>query len=149
MDAHSLRSAVLAGLTYFAVVFAAGFALGTLRVLVLVPRLGEDASVLLELPVMLTLSWMASRRLVALFGVSPAVGARLLMGGLAFAMLMTAELGISVFGFRRTFAEHVATYQQIPALFGLAAQIIFAALPAIQLVFGQDKRLGKRSHFAS
>ena len=148
MDARSLRSAVLAAVAYFAIVFAVGFALGTLRVLVLVPRLGEDASVLLELPIMLTLSWIASRRLVARFGASPAVSARLLMGGLAFTILMTAELGVSVLGFRRTFTEHVATYQQVRAIFGLTAQIIFAAIPAMQLILGQEKRAGERSQFA-
>ena len=47
-----------AGLAYFAVVFAAGFVLGTLRVLVVAPHLGEIAAVVAELPIMLAVSWI-------------------------------------------------------------------------------------------
>ncbi|HVS16996.1 MAG TPA: hypothetical protein VMT18_00245 [Planctomycetota bacterium] len=36
-----MKRVLLAGAPHFALVFAAGFALGTLRVLVLAPRLGE------------------------------------------------------------------------------------------------------------
>ncbi len=50
--------AVLAGVLYFGLVFALGFILGTLRVLVLEPRLGSTGAVLLELPVMLAASWL-------------------------------------------------------------------------------------------
>jgi hypothetical protein len=42
---------------------------------------------------------------------------------------MLAELGVSVFAFGRTPAEHLATYHSAGALLGLAAQIIFAAIP--------------------
>ena len=53
--------AVRAGLAYFAVVFAIGFALGTLRILMLIPQFGELASVLAALPLMLFTSWLAYR----------------------------------------------------------------------------------------
>lgn len=130
-----LRSAVT-GLGYFALVFTAGFALGTLRVLFLIPRLGENAAVLLELPIMLALSWMACRWLVARFDVPAMPRARLVMGGLAFAVLMLAEFGVSVFGFGRTLSEHLEHYRRLPALLGLAAQIAFAAFPVIQSIIG-------------
>ncbi len=126
-----LRSA-MAGLVYFAVAFAAGFALGTLRVLVLIPRLGETSAVLLELPIMLALSWMACRWLIARFDVPRLTMARLVMGGLAFAVLILAEIGVSVFGFQRTLSEHLEHYRQPSALLGLAAQIAFAAFPVVR-----------------
>jgi subtilisin len=53
-----MTNAFKAGAAYFAVVFMAGFMLGVLRVVVLVPRFGETAAVLAELPVILLISWI-------------------------------------------------------------------------------------------
>jgi hypothetical protein len=55
------------------------------------------------------------------------------MGGLAFAILMFAEVGLSILGFGRTFAEHLASYRQIASFMGLLGQLAFASFPAIQL----------------
>ncbi len=124
--------AVLAGLYYFAIIFVAGFALGTARVLVLVPRFGESSAVLIELPVMLAVSWLACRWTITRLKVPTTLDARLLMGGLAFAVLMVAEAGISVLAFGRTLADHLDACRQTPGLLGLAAQIAFAAFPMVQ-----------------
>ena len=43
---------IKAGMTYFALVFGAGFLLGSIRVPFLVPRLGERAAELIEMPFM-------------------------------------------------------------------------------------------------
>ena len=42
---------------YAAIVFALGFALGTLRILFLAPVAGELAAAIVEVPLMLALSW--------------------------------------------------------------------------------------------
>ena len=124
-----MTSALRAGLAYFALVFVTGFVLGTLRVLVIVPRFGDTGAVLLELPVMLALSWIACVWLIRRLAVPPGMRERLMMGGLAFALLMLGEIGVSVLGFGRTVAEHFASYQVIGAQLGLAAQICFALMP--------------------
>jgi hypothetical protein len=136
MTRRTLIRAANAGLAYFGVVFAAGFVLGTLRVLLVVPWLDEFYAVLLELPVILTVSWIACCWLIRRFDVSAAVSARLVMGGLAFASLMFAEIGVSVFGFGRTLSAHWDAYRQLPALIGLAGQIAFAIFPVIQQANG-------------
>jgi hypothetical protein len=62
-------SVLKAGAVYFTIVFAVGFLLGTVRVLVLVPRVGETAAVMIELPIILAASWITCRWLIARFSV--------------------------------------------------------------------------------
>jgi len=50
-----------AGCVYALSVFAIGFVLGAIRVLVLAPRLGNAVAVALEVPFMLAVSWKLSR----------------------------------------------------------------------------------------
>ena len=55
-----------AGAVYFAVVFAVGFVLGTIRTLWVVPRFGARTAELMEMPVMLAVTIVAARRTVLL-----------------------------------------------------------------------------------
>ena len=132
MRGHSIMRVALVGVAYFGMVFVVGFALGTLRVLFVVPRLGEITGVLLELPILLTLAWLTCSWLIARYDVPSTIRARLVMGGCAFVVLMFAELGGSVIGFGRTLSEQIEEYRKLPALLGLAGQIAFAAFPMIQ-----------------
>lgn len=122
---------VLPALLYVAAVFAAAFALGTFRILVLVPRLGELAAVTLEVPVVLGLSWLVAGRVLRRWHL-PRPGQRLAMGGLAFALLMLGEtiLGVTLFG--RTPAGSLAAMATLPGLVGLAGQIGFGLIPALR-----------------
>lgn len=53
------------GLLYFGIVFLAGFLLGVVRTLWLVPRIGEQTAELVEFPVMLAVMLIAAHRVVA------------------------------------------------------------------------------------
>jgi hypothetical protein len=125
-------SAFKASLAYFVVGFGFGFLLGTFRMLVIVPAVGEISAVMLEMPIMLAISWVSSRWLIGRFSVPDRLAPRLVMGGLAFALLMFAEVGLSIVGFGRTFAEHLASYRQVASIMGLLGQFAFASFPAIQ-----------------
>lgn len=127
-----MRTALLAGLVYVAIVFAVGFALGTLRVTALEPRFGALRSVAIELPLMLAASWFASSWLVRILRVPRTSVARLAMGGLALALLLAAEAALGIVGFGRTVAEQLAAWSDAPGLLGLVAQIVFGLIPFVQ-----------------
>jgi hypothetical protein len=136
---NMIRAAV-AGIAYFGTVFVAGFVLGMLRVLVLVPQIGESVAVGLELPVMLAISWIACRWLIFMLEIPPAFGERAVMGAIAFAVLMLAEFGLSMLALGRTVFDHLAHYREVPGALGLAGQIAFAAFPVIQQVLSRRER---------
>jgi hypothetical protein len=66
------------------------------------------------------------------FDVPRAAGARLAMGGVAFALLMAAELSLSILLMDRGAAEHLARYLETGPALGLAAQLLFAAFPLMR-----------------
>ena len=127
-----MAAALAAGGMYAAIVFAVGFVLGAVRVLVLMPRLGEIGALVIELPIMLAVSWFVCGWLLGRFSVRAAWRYRLVMGGSAFILLVIAELGVSILAFGRSMAEHFGTYRSWAAAFGLAAQVVFAAFPLIR-----------------
>jgi hypothetical protein len=120
----------LTGILYVAAVFAAGFVLGVLRTLVLVPLLGELGAVLAELPVILTIAWLVCTRILRRWPLSPPAAAA--MGATAFLLLMLAEAGLSTLLAGRSLAEHLALYAQLPHQVGLAGQLAFAVFPWMQ-----------------
>lgn len=124
--------AISAGAVYFLLVFAAGFALGTFRVLVLLPRVGELTAVLLELPVMLVVSWVCAGWLVGRFHVPRRVADRMVMGGVGFGLLMVAEWMLAVFVFDRPLAAQLAHYVTWPGAIGLAGQVAFGVMPVLR-----------------
>lgn len=123
---------VKAGVEYFVIVFAAGFLLGMLRVTVVVPQLGALRAVLIELPIMLAISWVTCRWIITRYTVPGTIIDRLAMGGVAFALLMVAELGLSVLLFKQTVIDHLATYKTAAGVMGLLMQIGFALFPLVQ-----------------
>ena len=124
-------SAVLAGAAYFALIFPVAFLLGVLRTLVLVPLTGELVAVALEVPVLLALAWGLARRLGR--PVPATAGARAAMGGIAFALLMVAELALAVLILDMPPMAFLAGMATAPGLPGLAGQIAFGLIPLVQL----------------
>lgn len=128
-----MAAAIRAGLLYFLGVFAVGFLLGTVRTLVLVPRIGALAAVALELPLMLLAAWWVCGVVMRHVPVPPAALLRLTMGGSAFSLLMAAELALAVWGFGQAPAAYAASFTTAAARLGLAGQIGFALIPLIRL----------------
>ena len=124
---------LFAGFLYFTVVFAAGFVLGALRMLVLAPALGASVAIVLEVPVILLISWYACRAIVDRMDVPPILLHRVAMGAVAFAILMVAELALSMVLLGRSFSQHLLAYAAAGSMLGLGAQIAFALFPTVQL----------------
>lgn len=134
--------AIRAGLAYFSVVFATGFALGTLRVLWLVPRLGERLAELAETPLMLLVSLLAARWVVRRFAVPDASMPRLQVGLLALALLVCCELTVVLAIRGLTFTEYLETRDPVSGTVYLASLALFAVLPA--LVGREERAAGNR-----
>ena len=122
-----------AGALYFALVFAIGFLLGTIRVIVVGPSVGELNAVLLELPVILAASWFICRRLTTSLQVPPDLTSRVGMGASAFVLLLAAEVVLSVFLFGNSLDRHFENFRTFHGAIGLAGQFAFALFPIIQL----------------
>ncbi len=129
---------VKAGAAYFAIIFSLGFVLGTVRVLIIIPRIGEFAATLLELPVILIASWFVSGWLIDKFQISPNNSDRLLMGAVAFGLTMIAEPLLG-FAFGRSLAEQGIAIMRPAGILGLAGQGIFALIPWIRLFSRRDE----------
>jgi hypothetical protein len=127
---------VLAGIAYFALVFALGFLLGTVRTFFVrdAPSGGRLLGVLIELPIMLSASWFLCRYIVSHFAVAPTVVARAVLGGVAFVLLLLAEILVGALLFGRTLGQHFALYSDASYALGLAAQIAFALMPLMPLI---------------
>ena len=136
------KSAVAAA-AYFLIVFLLGFGLGTIRVLIVAPRLGETTAVLLETPLMLAASWTSCGWCLRRFEVAPKEGARAVMGAIALALLMAAELAVSVLLFGRNPTDLAAGYRTTPGAIGLAAQAAFGLMPLVRPYAAQGRGLNQ------
>lgn len=125
-----MERALIAAAFYFQIAFAVGFALGTLRALLIAPRIGELAAVIIELPIILAASWGVAGRLIARYNVLPAQ--RPAMGAFAFLLLIVTEAALAVLLFGRTIDEHLAHLRTTAGATGLAGQIVFAAIPTLR-----------------
>lgn len=120
-----------AGMTYFALVFGAGFVLGSIRVPFLVPRLGERAAELIEMPFMFVMVWVSARFIIKRFGLPANALPRLGAGLLALGLLVTAEVLLAVTLQDRTLGEYVASRDLVSGIVYLAMLALFAVMPLI------------------
>ncbi|MEQ8955989.1 MAG: hypothetical protein RL120_17800 [Gammaproteobacteria bacterium] len=132
--------AVKAGLLYFFGVICAGILLGGIRLMLLVPTLGDTLAVSIEVPVMLLLCWILCGRAIALFEIVPQWPDRLLMGVVAFCCLLTAEWVLAIVLFGQTTTQFLASFLLAAGLIGLAGQVLFACLPLLHMLLYRNKR---------
>lgn len=125
------RELIKAAVLYFAVVFGAGFAMGTLRVLWVEAKLGARGAEILEAPVILAVSFVAARWIVRRFSLPAAPGTRLATGGIALALMLLAEFGLVLSIRGITLAQYFATRDPVSGIVYYATLMAFALLPAV------------------
>jgi hypothetical protein len=124
-------TAFKAGLCYFALTFGAGFLLGPLRILVLMPRVGARVAELAELPVMIVVTWLAARWTVRRFRVPSSARLRLVMGALAFALLLAAEFALVLPLRGLTLEQYFATRDPVSGIAYYAVLVLLALMPVV------------------
>ncbi|MEC9311496.1 MAG: hypothetical protein VYA97_07025 [Pseudomonadota bacterium] len=128
------RPVLRAATFYSAAVFFCGFVLGSLRIFVLLPLMDELWAVSLELPIMLTLSWLIARHLTRNRKDLYPAAARLWMGIWAFGLLMVAEYVLATTLMGAAPSSYFGHWATAAGAIGLAGQIAFALIPFIQRI---------------
>ncbi|HMQ58053.1 MAG TPA: hypothetical protein PKE65_05855 [Rhizobiaceae bacterium] len=124
---RTLRHAAL----YAALLFGAGFVLGTIRNIVLIPQIGVTPAVLAELPFMLAIAWFVARSLVRRLRPNDDAGSNIAVGLIGFVLLQAAELALGVFGFGLSLDAIASSFETAHGMAGLAAQLATAFFPAL------------------
>ena len=120
-----------ASLVYFALTFGAGFVLGPLRILFLVPRVGARTAELIEMPVMIGITWLAARWVTQKFSVPPERGPRLSVGVMAGALLLLAEFTLVLRLRGLTLEEYFATRDPVSGIAYYAAVLLLVLMPLL------------------
>ena len=121
------------GLLYFALVLGVGFLLGVVRVLFLVPRIGERWAELAEMPIMAVVIYFAAGFVLKRYPEVCSPRRSLLVGILALLMSVCAELGLAFVLQDQTLSEFIASRDKVSGSVYLALLLAFAVMPRIRL----------------
>src|SRR5271167_2301613 len=120
---------VKAGVLYFALVFGAGFVLGTIRTLWVVPRVGTRTAELMEMPIMLTVTIVAARWTVLHLSVPMMWSARIEMCCIALVLMLIAEFGFVLWIRSLSIKKYFSTRDPVSGAAYYLLLIMFAVMP--------------------
>jgi hypothetical protein len=116
---------------YFLLVFGAGFVLGTVRVLVVVPQLGERSAELLEMPLMLIVVVIAARWIVHHRLHAHRLSSALSVGFLALGIMLFAELAVGMWLRGLSATEVFLNRDPVSGAAYYASLLLLAIMPTI------------------
>jgi hypothetical protein len=122
---------VKAAVSYFALVFGAGFVLGTIRVLWLVPVVGTQTAELLEMPVMLPVIVLSARWVVRHFSMPDTALSRLAMGGIALALILLLDFTVALSIRGLSFRQYIETFDPVAGTAYFVMLGVFAVMPLL------------------
>jgi len=124
-----LHLMLLIAVRYFAIVFSAGFILGVVRAVLLVPFVGERAAELMEMPFMLAVVYIAARHLVRRDSSRINAGGWLLAGAIALVLLLAVEFGVVLALRGLSVSEYVAGRDPVSGSVYVVSLLLFAIMP--------------------
>lgn len=119
---------VLRGVVYFVLVFGAGFILGPIRVLWLVPRVGERLAEMIEAPIMLVVILLSARLIVRRFPAALRTQ-YLYSGAIALGLLLVAEMSLVLFLRGLTISEYIYGRDSVTGALYLVMLLVLAGMP--------------------
>jgi hypothetical protein len=120
-----------AGAIYFAVVFGAGFILGPIRILVLVPRVGERIAELIETPIMFVVIVLAARWVTRRFVTTATPGKLVAVGFVALGVLLACEFTVVLWLRGLTIPEYIANRDPVAGVAYVVMLMVFAIMPLL------------------
>ena len=126
---HLVRASFL----YFALVLGAGFLLGSVRVPFIVPRLGERWAELAEMPIMAVIIFVAADYILRRYPEVQTRGRALVVGFMALALSISAELALAVVLQSQSLAEFLASRDKVSGSVYLVMLVAFALMPRLRL----------------
>lgn len=122
---------VLASLSYFLLVFSAGFILGVVRVLLLFPEMGERNAELIEMPLMLIVIYFSARFVVKHATLLSRQISYLAVGVIALGLLLTIEFTV-VLGLREiSLREYFTLRDPVSGIAYAISLIIYMLMPYV------------------
>ena len=119
---------MIRGLVYFGLVFGVGFILGTIRVLWVVPLVGDRTAELIETPLMLAAIYFSARFITKRFEASRRV-AYLYSGLVALLLLLIVEFSVVLALQGLSLREYLAERDPVAGAVYAVMLVIFAAMP--------------------
>jgi len=119
---------MIRGVVYFSLVFGVGFLLGIVRVLALVPRLGERWAELVEMPLMFVAIVLSARFVVRRFPATQRAS-YLVSGGIALLLLVVVELSVVLAIRGMSISQYFAERDPVAGSVYVVMLVIFAVMP--------------------
>jgi hypothetical protein len=126
-----MKRILLSSLSYFLLVFSAGFILGVIRILLLVPVFDERNAELVEIPLMLLVIYFSARVTVQRFALLPRQTLYLAVGVVALGLLLTVEFTV-VLGLRGiSLREYFALRDPVSGTAYAISLIVYTLMPFV------------------
>jgi type IV secretory pathway TrbD component len=119
---------ILKVLLYFALVFGAGFVLGPIRILWVVPRFGTRMAELIETPIMFVVILVAARWIIQRLALQYAVSIRFGMGSIALGLMLVAEFTLVLWLRGLSITEYLATRDPVSGTVYYMMLVLFAIM---------------------